>query len=313
MAKTSSMRVAYGQALAAYGAQNPDVVVLDADVSKSTQTHYFASAFPDRFFNVGVAEAGMVDAAVGFALGGKIPFVNTFAFLLTLRCAEQIRTCVAYARTNVKLVGAYAGLSDAFDGPTHHAILDLAVMRAMPNMAVLVAADAVEVAKLVPVVAEHDGPVYLRVSRAEVPTVFDEHYQPQIGRGAVLRDGEDVTLIATGVMVARALQAAERLSQQGLAARVLAMPSIKPLDRDLILAAAADTGAMVTAEEHSVIGGLGSAVSELLAGEKPVPVVRVGIPDAFTETGPYEALLDRYGMSVEDIASAAQRAVDLRT
>lgn len=306
------MRIAYGKALAAYGAENPDVVVLDADVSKSTQTHYFAARFPERFFNLGVAEAGMLDTAVGFALGGKIPFVNTFAFLLSLRCAEQVRTCVAYARTNVKLIGAYAGLSDAFDGPTHHAIVDVAVLRSMPNVTVLVAADAVEAAKLVPVVAEYDGPVYLRVSRAEVPTVFDGNHQPQIGKGTLLRAGEDVTLIACGVMVARTLEAAERLSKKGINARVLAMASLKPLDREMILASAAESGAIVTAEEHSVIGGLGSAVAELLAGEQPVPVVRVGIPDTFTETGPYEALLDRYGMSVEAIVSAALRAVQLR-
>ena len=307
-----SMRFAYGKALEAYGAVNPRVVVLDADVSASTQSSHFARAFPQRFFNVGVAEAGMVDLAVGFALGGKIPFVNTFAFLLTLRAAEQIRTCVAYARTNVKLVGSYGGLSDALDGPTHHSICDIAVMRAMPNLTVVVAADAVEVARLVPVVAEHEGPVYLRVSRADVPNVFGQDYQPMLGKGTILQEGGDVTLVATGVMVERSLRAADKLRADGIHARVLAIHTIKPLDRDLLLAAAADTGAVVTVEEHSVVGGLGGAVAELLGAEAPVPVQRVGLADRFAETGPYEALLDRYGMSLEDIVAAARKAIGMR-
>jgi transketolase len=306
------MRLAYGNALEAYGAVNPRVVVLDADVSASTQSSHFARAFPQRFFNVGVAEAGMVDLAVGLALGGKIPFVNTFAFLLTLRAAEQIRTCVAYARTNVKLVGSYGGLSDAFDGPTHHSICDIAVMRAMPNLTVVVAADAVEVARLVPVVAQHEGPVYLRVSRADVPNVFGQDYQPMLGKGTILQEGGDVTLVATGVMVERSLRAADKLRADGIHARVLAVHTIKPLDRDLLLAAAADTGAVVTVEEHSVVGGLGGAVAELLGAEAPVPVQRVGLADRFAETGPYEALLDRYGMSLEDIVAAARKAVGMR-
>lgn len=307
-----SMRLAYGNALEAYGAVNPRVVVLDADVSASTQSSHFARAFPQRFFNVGVAEAGMVDLAVGLALGGKIPFVNTFAFLLTLRAAEQIRTCVAYARTNVKLVGSYGGLSDAFDGPTHHSICDIAVMRAMPNLTVVVAADAVEVARLVPVVAQHEGPVYLRVSRADVPNVFGQDYQPMLGKGTILQEGGDVTLVATGVMVERSLRAADKLRADGIHARVLAVHTIKPLDRDLLLAAAADTGAVVTVEEHSVVGGLGGAVAELLGAEAPVPVQRVGLADRFAETGPYEALLDRYGMSLEDIVAAARKAIGMR-
>lgn len=312
MTEKVSMRIAYGQALADYGEINPDVVVLDADVSASTQTHYFAARFPDRFFNIGVAEAGMVDVAVGFALGGKIPFANTFASLISLRAAEQVRTCVAYARTNVKLAAAYGGLSDSKDGPTHHSVFDLSVMRAMPNMTVVVAADATEARKLVPAVAEYDGPVYLRLSRAEVPVVFGDDHQVEIGKGNVLRDGTDVTLVATGVMVSRALLAAEKLRGKGVRARVLSLHTIKPLDNELILAAAEETGALVTVEENSIIGGLGSAVAELLSGEMPVPVVRVGIRDTFTDTGPYEALLDRYGMSVDDIVSAADRAMGLK-
>jgi len=311
MADKVSMRIAYGQALAAYGAENKNVVVLDADVSASSQTHYFAKACPERFFNVGIAEAGMVDVAVGFALRGKIPFVNTFAFLLTLRAAEQIRTAVAYANTNVKLIGSYGGLSDSFDGPTHQSVCDVAVMRAMPNITVIVAADAVEIGKLVPAIAEWNGPVYLRVSRAEVPVLFGPDHTVQIGKGNVLRDGYDVTLIATGVMVGRTLQAADELARQGVSARVLEMHTIKPLDADLVLKAAGETRALVTVEEHSIIGGLGGTVAETVSDGRPVPVVRVGIHDRFCETGPYEALLDRYGMAVGDIVAAARRAISM--
>jgi transketolase len=309
MYKKTSMRDAYGKALVSYGAKNVQVVVLDSDVSSSTQTHYFSKAFPDRFFNLGIAEAGMVDVGVGLALAGKIPFVNTFAFLIALRAAEQVRTCVAYARTNVKVVGSYSGLSDSFDGPTHHSICDIAVMRSMPNIAVVVAADSVEVTKLVSAVGEYDGPVYLRVSRAVVPQVFTENYEVQIGNGTKLCDGSDVTLIATGIMVSRTLDAAERLRKKNISARVLALHTIKPLDRHLVLAAAEETGALVTVEEHSVLGGLGGAVAELVSEELPVPVVRVGLRDTFAESGPYEEMLDRYGMSIKDIEFAAERAL----
>ena len=311
MPQSASMRVAFGKALAAYGEVNKDVVVLDADVSKSTQTHFFAKACPDRFHNVGIAEAGMVDVAVGLALGGKIPFASTFAFLME-RAAEQIRTAVAYAQVNVKLVGSYGGLSDSYDGPTHQSVCDVSIFRAMPNMMVVVPADAVEIARLVPLIAEHNGPVYLRLCRAEVPIVYGEEYQPQLGRGKILRQGHDVTLIATGVMVARALLAADELAAKGIAARVLSIHTIKPLDVGLVLAAAEETGALVTAEEHSIVGGLGGAVAELVSGERPVPVVRVGITDTFCETGPYEALLDRWGMAVADVTAAAVRAISMK-
>jgi len=308
------MRVAYGKALADYGALNPDVVVLDADVSASTQSHYFAARFPERFFNVGVAEAGMVDVAVGVALGGKIPFVNTFAFLLSLRAAEQIRTCVAYARTNVKLAAGYGGLSDSYDGPTHHSVCDVAVMRAMPNLAVVVVADAVEAQQAVPAVAEYPGPVYLRLSRAEVPVVYGdpssmEDHPFRIGEGVLLCPGDDLTLIGTGIMVARCLQAAEDLAGEGIEARVVEMHTLKPLDRDLILQCARETGAMVTAEEHSVIGGLGSAVAEVLGESLPVPLERVGLQDCFAETGGYDEILGRYGLDVAHIVAAAKRVV----
>jgi transketolase len=210
------------------------------------------------------------------------------------------------------VVMAWGGLSDSFDGPTHHALYDIAVMRAMPNLTVIVPADAVEAAGLVRAVAEYDGPVYLRISRAEVPTVFDDHHQVTIGKGTMLQDGSDVTLVATGIMVSRAQWAAERLARKGVDARVLALHTVKPLDRGMLLAAAEETGALVTCEEHSVVGGFGGAVAELVSGELPVPIIRVGIPNTLAETGPYEELLDRYGMSAADIEVAAVQALDLK-
>ncbi len=307
------MRRAYGQALAEYGALNEQMVVLDADVSSSTLTCLFAERFPERFFNVGIAEAGMVDVAVGLALGGKIPFANTFAALLSTRALEQIRTCVAYAETNVKLVAGYSGLSDFKDGPTHHSILDLAIMRAMPNLTVMVAADTVEMRKMVPLVAEHEGPVYLRVSRAEVPTIFDQNHQVEIGKGVVLRQGDDVTLVGTGLMVARCLEAAQSLAAEGIKARVLEIHTLKPLDVALVRQAAEETRAIVTVEEHSIIGGLGGAVAEALSGTCPTFIERVGIADTFTGTAlDVDSLLDHWGMSVGDIIQAARRALEHR-
>lgn len=306
------MRRAYGEALVELGDVNQDVVVLDADVSASTQTWMFAERYPRRFFNLGVAEANMINVAVGLALGGKIPFVNTFAFLISLRAAEQVRTCVAYAKTNVKLAAGYSGLSDSFDGPTHHAICDLAVMRSLPNMAVVVAADSVEVRKAVPVVAEYDGPVYLRISRAEVPVIFSEDHVLEIGKGVVVRDGDDVTLVGTGIMVARCMEASEVLEKRGVNAEVVEIHTLKPVDEDLLVAAARRTGAMVTAEEHSVIGGLGGAAAEALSCWYPVPIERVGIRDTFAETGPYFPLLDKYGLGVIDIVESAKRVMERR-
>jgi transketolase len=310
MVEKGSIRKAYGQALAEYGAINPGVVVLDADVSSSTQTHIFAKLFPDRFFNVGITEAGMVDVAVGLALGGEVPFVNTFAALLALRALEQIRTCVAYARTNVKLVAGYAGLSDFKDGVTHNCICDLAIMRAMPNLAVVVAADAVEVQKMVPAVAEYDGPVYFRVSRTDWPIIFGNTHEMEIGKGVVLRGGRDVTLIGTGLMVYRCMRAADVLAEEGIDARVLEIHTLKPFDVGLVREAAEETGAIITAEEHSIIGGLGGAVAECLGGCCPVPIERVGIRDTFGVTAlDIESLLDHCGMAIEDIVGAARRVI----
>ena len=303
-------RQAYGMALAEYGDVNPDVVVLDADVSFSTLTSYFAKRHPSRFFDLGVTEASMVNVGVGFALAGKIPFVNTFAALLTLRACEQIRTCVAYARTNVKLIGGFAGLSDYKDGPTHFATNDLAIMRAMPNMTVIAPSDNVEAAQMVRALAEYDGPVYMRISRAAVLDVHKVPRHVEIGKGIPLREGRDVTLIGTGSMVGRCVLAAEALAREGIQARVVAIHTIKPLDKDLVLTAAYDTGALVTAEDHTIIGGLGGAVAEILAEGCPVPLERVGIADTFVETGPDpETLMDAWGLSVSDIVAATQKVL----
>jgi len=304
-----SIRETFGKTLVEIGEKNPDVVVLVADVSSSLMTDFFAESFPDRFFNLGIQEAGMVDVAVGFALAGMIPFTNTFAGLY-LRAIEQIRTCVSYARTNVKLVGGYCGLSDFKDGPTHHSIIDIAVMRSMPNMMVVAPADATEVKKLFPLVTEYNGPVYVRLSRADLPLVFEEDHEVELGKGVLIQEGKDVTIIGNGVMVSRCIEAANILSGEGISCRIINIHTIKPLDTSIVKEAAELTGAIVTAEEHSIIGGLGSCVAETLCDNYPVPLVRVGIADRFTGTSlNFESLLDHYGMAVEDIVKAAKLAL----
>ena len=305
-----SMREAYGRALAEYGAANSRVVVLDPDTSSSTLSSFFAKRFPERFFNIGIAEPCMIDVAVGLALDGKIPFANGFAALLALRAMEQIRTAVCYAKTNVKIAASYAGLSDYKDGPTHHAITDIALMRALPNMQVIVPADSAEVANWVPIVAECRGPVYLRISRAATLPVHDPSVKLELGRGLTLREGKDVSILCAGAMVGRSLLAAQELDREGISARVLEIHTIKPLDVDLIEQAAKETGAIVTAEEHSIVGGLGGAVCEALCAQHPVPVERVGIADTFVRTAPDpESLMDAFGLAVVDIVSAAKRAM----
>jgi transketolase len=307
-----SMRVAYGKALVELGKSNPDVVVLSADVSNSDHSYMFEEAFPDRFINVGIAEQALVDVAVGFAYGGKIPFANTFAFLFATRALEMVRTHLCYGRANVKLMAAYAGLSDSFDGPTHHSVTDLAVMRSMPNMTVVVPGDPVALNKLLPQVADWDGPVYFRLNRNEVPVLFDDTYNPKIGKAITLRKGKDLTILCTGLMVSRSLEAAAMLEKKGTDAGVLEIHTLKPLDREGIIEAARATGALVTVEEHTVIGGLGGAVAEIVTEEYPVPVRRVGLLDRFAETGPYEAILDKYGMAVNDIVSASLEIVGMK-
>jgi transketolase len=306
------MRPAYGDALLALGHEREDIVVLSADVSNSDFSWVFADAFPNRFINVGIAEQCLVDVATGVANAGLVPFAHTFAFLLATRALEAVRTHCCYGGANVKLMGAYAGVSDSFDGPTHHAITDMAIMRALPNMTVVSPADPVAVAKLLPLIAAWPGPVYVRLNRNEVPVIFDDSYAPALGRATVLRPGGDVTLVGTGIMVSRCLDAADRLADQGLDARVIDVHTIKPLDNETIITAARETGAIVTAEEHSVVGGLGGAVAELLSSTCPVPVERVGILDAFATSGPYEALLEYLGLTVDNIVAAGLRVVARR-
>jgi transketolase len=306
------MRLAYGKALVKLGHANPNVVALTADVSNSDFSYLFAEAFPDRFINVGIAEQCLVDVAAGLAYGGKIPFANTFAFLFATRALDMVRTHLCYGKANVKLMAAYAGLSDSFDGPTHNSITDVAIMRTLPNMTVVVPGDCVAVDKLLPQVAAWPGAVYFRLNRNEVPILYDESYAPEIGKAITLRAGSDVTLICNGMLVSRCLEAADRLASDGISAAVLEMHTVKPLDVDAVIAAARATGALVAAEEHSIIGGLGGAVAEVTADVYPVPVKRVGLADRFAETGPYAAILDRYGMSVEHVVAAARAAVDAK-
>ncbi|MGM0675054.1 MAG: transketolase family protein [Spirochaetota bacterium] len=312
MAELVPMRKAYGEALVALGRSNEDVVALSADVANSDHSYMFAEAFPDRFFNVGIAEQSLVDVAVGFANTGKIPFANTFAFLFATRALEMVRTHLCYGKSNVKLMGGYAGLSDSFDGPTHHSYTDLAIMRSLPNMTIVVPAEPTAMNTFLEQIAALNGPVFCRLNRNAVPSLFDSTYKPVLGKAHTAREGSDLTIIACGIMVSRALDAAERLDKEGLSARVLNMHTIKPLDEDAVIDAAQSTGAVVTAEEHSVIGGLGGAVAEVIGDRHPVPVKRVGVDDRFTETGPYDKLLDTYGMSVDDIVRQGKAAVDAK-
>jgi transketolase len=303
------IRKAYGEALVALGAEREDVVVLSADVQSSDFSFMFEAAYPQRFFNVGIAEPALVDVAVGLANAGKIPIANTFAFLFATRALEMVRTHLCYGGANVKLAAAYAGLSDSFDGPTHQTISDLAILRSLPKMTIVAPADTLAVKKLLPQVAAWHGPVYFRLCRNELPQIFTDAYEPLIGKGITLMDGEDATVIACGVMVARAIEAAQLLAAKGLQVRVVEMHTIKPLDTDLITRCAQETGAIVTAEEHSIIGGLGGAVAECVSQEAPVPLERGGVNDTFTESGPYADLLDKYGMSVGAVVAAVQRVL----
>lgn len=309
MAELISMRKAYGKALLDLGAANPDVVALSADVSNSDFSYMFQEAYPERFYNVGIAEQSLVDVAAGLAYTGKIPFANTFAFLFATRALEMVRTHLCYGGANVKLMAAYAGISDSFDGPTHHSITDIAIMRSLPNMTVVVPSDTTAVAKLLPQVAAWPGPVYFRLNRNEVPRIFDDSYQPKIGEGVLVRPGSDLTLVGAGFMLHRCLEAADLLAVEGISARVVEIHTIKPIDVKMLVACAQQTGALVTAEEHSIIGGLGGAVAEVLSEHCPVPLERVGLQDVFAESGPYEDLLEKYGMGVQHIVAASRCAL----
>jgi len=312
MADKRSIRQVYGETLVELGDRDDRIVVVDADMAPGTFTHMFRERFPSRFFDVGIAEQNLVDVGAGFALGGHIPFVNTFAFLLALRAAEQVRSSVCYAKTNVKIAAGYGGVSGGMDGASHCAISDLAVVRSLPNLVVISVSDGVTTRGATIAAAEHDGPVYVRLSRATLPDIHSEDFEFHIGRGVTLRPGGDLTLVGTGVILGRCLEAAEKLADQGIDARVMEIHTLKPIDRELLRQAAEETGAIVTVEEHNIVGGLGGAVCEALADVCPVPIVRVGINDVFGETGPHEALLDRLGLAVQNIVSGATQVLRLR-
>ncbi|MDF2614194.1 MAG: transketolase [Clostridia bacterium] len=304
-----SIRDAYGEALLELGRENSEVVVLDADVSGSTKSITFGKEIPERFFNVGVAEANMAGMAAGFAATGYIPFINTFAAFMVLRAGDPIRSLIGYGKLNVKVAGAYAGMSDSYDGATHHTLMDIAFFRALQNFTVVSAADAVQAKAATKAAAFHNGPVYLRLSRAEVPVIYGEDYTFELGKGEVLREGNDVTLVATGVMVQKALEAHELLKEKGISARVVNIHTIKPIDKDLLTKCAKETGAIVTAEEHNIYGGLGGAVSEALAESCPVPIAIVGVKDVFAESGDYEQLLEKYGLAAKNILDEACKVI----
>lgn len=302
-------RDAYGKALVKLGAQNTDVVVLDADLSKSTKTHDFMKNYPERFFNMGIAEQNMMGTAAGLAASGKVAFASTFAVFATGRAFEQIRNSIAYNKLNVKIAATHAGLTVGEDGASHQSIADIAVMRALPNMTVIVPADGIEAEKAVLAAAELDGPVYIRLGRSAVPLLYNEEYTFRTGQASLLRQGSDVTVMACGIMVAEALKAAEDLEKQGISVRVLNISTIKPLDIAAITSAAMETGAVVTAEEHSIIGGLGGAVAEALVENAPVPMVRVGVQDTFGESGKPQELLEKYGLTAENIKEAVRNVL----
>ncbi len=309
MTSKESTRVEYGKTLVKLGEEYPDIVVLDADLSGSTQTHLFAKAFPDRFFNMGVAEQDLMGTAAGLAVGGKIPFASTFAMFATGRAWEQIRQTIAYANLNVKIVGSHGGVTVGEDGGSHQAIEDLALMRILPNMVVLVPADGPQTRAMVRWAAGYRGPVYIRTGRMPVPVIYDDSYRFELGRGSILREGRDVTLIGIGLMVHACLEAARLLEAEGLSARVLNLACLKPLDWELLVDSARRTGAVVTAEEHLVTGGLGSAVSEILSENWPVPMRRIGLKDVFGISGKPELLLKHYGLTADDVKAAAKQVL----
>ncbi len=314
MAGKIATRNAYGEALVELAEKYPELVVLDADLANATMTKFFAAAYPDRFFDCGIAEANMTGIAAGMAAAGLKPFTDTFAVFAAGRAFEQVRNSIAYPHLNVKVVGSHGGVSVGEDGATHQSIEDLALMRSLPGMVVCCPCDGYEMRKAVEALLEYEGPAYLRLGRPAVDIVTDEieGYEFKLGKGAVLRDGSDVTVIATGLLVQPTLKAAEQLAAEGVSVRVIDMHTIKPLDEELVLKAARETGCIVTAEEHSVIGGLGGAVAEYLSGTCPVPVVRLGVPDEFGRSGTYSAVLDYFKLNAEGVTEKVREALKLK-
>jgi len=304
-----SLRDTYGKTLVELGKKNRDIVVLDADLSPSTMTKYFAAEFPDRFFEVGIAEQNMIGIASGLAASGKIPFASTFAVFAPGRCFDQIRVSVAQARLNVKIVSTHAGVTVGEDGASHQALEDLALTCSLPGFTVIVPADAIETARVIEAVAGHIGPCYVRLPRAKLPNVNKTGYRFEIGRAVTLRPGKDVSVIAIGVMVSKALEAADILAEEGIDCRVLNISTLKPIDEAAIVEAAGETGAIVTAEEHQEHGGLGSTVARVIAKHHPVPMEFVAIKDVFGMSGTPEELLENYGLTAPDIVKAVREAI----
>ena len=306
-----AIREVYGSVLKELGAGNKDIVVLDADLSGSTKTAIFGKEYPERFFNMGIAESNMVATAAGLAATGKIPFVNTFTVFLTTLGLIAARGQVCYGNLNVKFGGAYCGMSDALDGASHHALEDIAVMRTLPNMKVIVPSDASSTRWATRYAVENYGPMYLRLSRDVYPDLYDENTGFELGKGAVVRDGSDVTVIACGLMVHKSLEAAELMAARGVSVRVVDMYSIKPIDKELIIKCAKETGTVVTAEEHNIYGGLGGAVAEVLAWAGcGVPTEFVGVRDTFTESGKYPELLAKYGIDANGVAAGIEKVLE---
>lgn len=305
-------REAYGTALAEFGADT-NIVVLDADLSKSTKTDTFKKKYPERFINMGIAEGNMMTVAAGLATCGKTVFASTFAIFAAERACEQVRNSICYPKLNVKIGATHAGLSVGEDGASHQAVEDVGIMRSIPNMTVICPADAVETRAAVKAAIEHNGPVYLRLGRLNVPVIFDENsYKFELGKGVIVSEGTDVTIFATGLMVHTAIEAVKLLAEEGISARLVDIHTIKPIDKQLIVESAVKTGALVTVEEHNIIGGLGSAVAEVASQKCPVPMRFVGINDSFGKSGKPYQLLEQYGLTAQNIITKAKEAIAMK-
>lgn len=309
MAEEVAPREVYGKTLVELGRENPNIVVLDADLSPSTMTGYFKKEFPERFFEVGIAEQNMIGVACGLAANGKIPFASTFAVFAPGRCFDQIRVSVAQAKLNVKIVSTHSGLTVGEDGASHQALEDLALVCSLPGFTVIVPADGIETAQAIRAAAAHKGPCYVRLIRGKLPIVCDSAYRFEIGRAAVMRQGKAATIMAMGTMMAPALEAAAALAQEGIGCRVLNMSSLKPIDGIAVFNAAVETGAIVTAEEHQEHGGLGSTVARIIGTNQPVPLEFVAVKDVFGQSGKPAELLERYGLTSKDIVKAIQEVL----
>lgn len=310
--KKIATREGYGETLVELGAEHDDLVVMDADLAAATKTGKFKKAYPDRFFDAGIAEANMMSVAAGLAASGKVVFASSFAMFAAGRAFEQIRNSIGYPHLNVKIGASHAGISVGEDGASHQCCEDIALMRTIPGMTIINPADDTEARAAVRAAYALKGPAYLRFGRLAVPVIFDSSYRFEIGKGVQLTEGTDVTIIATGLMVKEALKAKEILANENISARVINMATIKPIDREIVLKAAQETGCIVTAEEHSIIGGLGSAVAEVVCEGCPVPVIRVGVNDVFGKSGPALELLDVYGLNAENIVAKAKCAMELK-